>query len=273
MASQSPAYQWYPKDILASQRVAEMSAEVECWYRRALDFCWVNGSLPADPERCSRIIGKGCTEEGAQQVLEMFVFSRKDSTRKIHDRQEQERKKQAVNRRQKSTAGKASADKRKKTKELGEQREFNGRSTGVGTAEPTKFNSSSSSSSSSSEVVGGEEKTPPKPTPETGIKKPESDPLPPSHPAVVIYEEIFGSTSSQFAKAINLGVKNLGVWQSLILEKSSYPNPEKWIIGEYQKRVADAPSESRGEGRIKTAREFAEEAKQQMIDTAPQPQN
>lgn len=148
----SPAYQWYPKDILASQRVAEMPADVECWYRRALDFCWLNGSLPNDPKRCAAIIGKGCTEEGAQHVLEMFVISRKDSTRKIHDRLEIERKKQAANRKEKSKAGKKSAEKRKQLKELQEQLEANTRSTDVPTDVPTEgateFNSSSSSSTS-----------------------------------------------------------------------------------------------------------------------------
>lgn len=131
MANKAPAYQWYPKDILASQRVAEMPADVECWYRRGLDFCWVNGSLPADPARCATIIGKGCTVEGAKWVLEMFVINKKDPTRKIHDRQELERKKQAQNRKEKSKAGKASAEKRRQQKELEAQEEVNSRSTDV----------------------------------------------------------------------------------------------------------------------------------------------
>lgn len=155
MTQKPPAYQWYPKDILASVRVAEMPADVECWYRRALDFCWVNGSLPADPQRCAAIIGKGCTVKGAEWVLKMFVFSRKDSTQKIHDRQEIERKKQAENRRKNSKAGKISAEKRRKDKELQQQKTVNERSTNVVTDVPTegatKSNLSSSSSSSSPE--------------------------------------------------------------------------------------------------------------------------
>lgn len=152
MINKAPAYQWYPKDILGSVRVAEMPADVECWYRRALDYCWINGNLPADPIRCAAIIGKGCTVTGAEWVLEMFTTDRKNPSRKIHDRQEFERKKQAANRREKSKAGKASAAKRKQEKELAAQNNLNSRSTGVATGVPTKgateFNSSSSSSSS-----------------------------------------------------------------------------------------------------------------------------
>ena len=33
----SPAFQWYPRDILTSIRVLEMSLEQECCYRRLLD--------------------------------------------------------------------------------------------------------------------------------------------------------------------------------------------------------------------------------------------
>lgn len=108
----------------------------------------------------------------------------------------------------------------------------------------------------------GKDPNDPSPPPETHPKKPQNPSGSSSHPAVVVYEEIYGPVSPNFAKAISLGVKNLGVWQNLVLEKSSYPNPEKWIIGEYQKRVANAPPESRSSEpkRDKTARDFAREA-------------
>lgn len=153
MINKAPAYQWYPKDILASVRVSEMPADVECWYRRALDFCWVNGSIPAEPKRCAAMIGKGCTAEGAAWVLTMFTTSRKDSTQKIHDRQEVERKKQAANRRKNSDAGKASAEKRRKDRELKAQKEVNERSTDV----EIPFNQNPTLQSSSSTAVYEEE--------------------------------------------------------------------------------------------------------------------
>jgi hypothetical protein len=93
MAEKSPSYRWYPKDILGSLRVASMTAAEECWYRRALDFAWLNIGLPADPQKLARIIGKKCTEKGAKAVLEMFQPS-SDLNIYINERQEIERQKQ-----------------------------------------------------------------------------------------------------------------------------------------------------------------------------------
>lgn len=95
--NKSPAFQWYPKDILASARVQEMSLAEEGAYRRLLDFCWINGSIPADAERCARLIGKGATVEIAKICQEMFTPDSQDASRMIHDRLEQEREKQAAN--------------------------------------------------------------------------------------------------------------------------------------------------------------------------------
>lgn len=94
MSNKSPAYQWYPKDILASARVAEMSLAEEGAYRRLLDFCWLNGSIPADERRVARIVGKGATVEIARICMEMFIPHPEDETRLIHDRLEIERAKQ-----------------------------------------------------------------------------------------------------------------------------------------------------------------------------------
>jgi uncharacterized protein YdaU (DUF1376 family) len=116
--SKSPAYQWYPKDALSSQRLGEMTLEEEGAYRRALDSCWLAGSVPSDPERCSRIIGKGCTEMVARVVLGMFQPDPNDPSRMVHDRLEQEREKQRLWREKSALGGKASAGKRKHKKEI-----------------------------------------------------------------------------------------------------------------------------------------------------------
>lgn len=92
--TKSPAFQWYPRDILSSARVAEMSLAEEGAYRRLIDHCWLNGSIPADPVRVSRIVGKNCSKEIAQNILGMFTQHPSDPTRLIHDRLEVERKKQ-----------------------------------------------------------------------------------------------------------------------------------------------------------------------------------
>jgi len=87
----SPAFQWYPKDILSSQRVALMDLKTECAYRRAIDFCWIHGSLPKDLKKLSKIIGKGCTQKMAQEVSEMFYT---DGDFLKHERLDREKVKQ-----------------------------------------------------------------------------------------------------------------------------------------------------------------------------------
>src|ERR1019366_3778521 len=90
----SPAFQFYPKDILTSQRVALMSLEEEGAYRRAIDFCWLHGHIPADAKQLSKLIGKGCTPRIARKGIEMFVNMPDDNSKLIHERLEVERKKQ-----------------------------------------------------------------------------------------------------------------------------------------------------------------------------------
>lgn len=127
----APAYQWYPKDILTSVRVGSLTDLEELWYRRALDFCWLNVTLPNDPEKFARIVGRGCTVEGAKAVMQMFQVHKKDGTKLVHDRHQKERRKQAHNRKQKSDAGKASAEKRKRNKGLAAKDDEEKGATGV----------------------------------------------------------------------------------------------------------------------------------------------
>lgn len=89
----SPAYLWYPKDVLSSGRVESLSAEEECWYRRALDRSWLDEGIPSDPALCSRYIGKGCTPEAAVTILDIFFEpKKKDTSKMVNARQEKERK-------------------------------------------------------------------------------------------------------------------------------------------------------------------------------------
>lgn len=152
--NKSPALQWYPRDILSSARVAALEDLEELWYRRALDYCWLNVTLPNDPAKLAKMVGRNCTVEGAKAILELFQVCKKDSTKVEHDRHKAERKKQSNNRRQCSEAGKKSAES-KRLKKLEAQKEVNGRSTDVQPAPldsvATEFNTSSSSSSCSYE--------------------------------------------------------------------------------------------------------------------------
>ena len=107
--NKSPSYQWYPKDAISSARVAMLSLEEEGAYRRALDFCWLTGSLPADIEMLSRIIGKGCTPQTAQVVRGLFSRHETDRRRLVHDRLDAERSKQKAWREKSALGGRRSA--------------------------------------------------------------------------------------------------------------------------------------------------------------------
>jgi len=120
----SPAFQHYPKDILSSLRVAMMTLEEEGAYRRALDFCWLNGSLPNDPEKLARVIGKGCSVEIANTVRTMFIVDKKNPQQIFHERLETERKKQKAFRQSKSKAGTASGISRRKKNKLKAEQVF-----------------------------------------------------------------------------------------------------------------------------------------------------
>ena len=64
----SPAFQFYPSDYMASQRVKMMSLEEEGAYCNLLWSCWQHGSIPEDPELAARLIGKGCSTTVARVV-------------------------------------------------------------------------------------------------------------------------------------------------------------------------------------------------------------
>jgi uncharacterized protein YdaU (DUF1376 family) len=103
----SPAYQWYPKDVLSSLRVNSLTLAEEGAYRRALDFCWLNGSLPIAPKELSKVVGKGCSIKIAEKIKELFT---EVDGKLIHDRLENERVKQKEWVEKTSIAGKKSAE-------------------------------------------------------------------------------------------------------------------------------------------------------------------
>lgn len=166
----SPAFQFYPKDWISDAKVCELSLEEEGAYIRLLSHCWLEGSIPADPARCARIIGKGCTIELAKSVQRMFSEERttvqvslnekrtdvqrnanESSTnmqRLVHKRLNEERDKQKSRRVQASEAGRKSGAKRRNPANSAVE-PTNDRSIFV----ERKVNPSSSSSSTSSTAV------------------------------------------------------------------------------------------------------------------------
>lgn len=96
MSASSPAFQFYPRHYLGSARVAMMTLEEEGAYCRALFYCWTNETIPSDPERLARMIGKGCSTTVATTVATMFTPDPSDSNSLRHDRLDEERAKQAA---------------------------------------------------------------------------------------------------------------------------------------------------------------------------------
>ncbi len=146
----SPAFQWYPKDDLSSMRVTMMTLEEEGAYRRAMNYCWLHGFIPADTRKLALLIGKGCSPEVAEVVKTMFV--EKDGVL-IHERLDKEREKQKDWRQKSSLAGKKSAETRKSKGHAKTREPKNEVSTNVQPTlnqNPTLHSSSSSSFASSS---------------------------------------------------------------------------------------------------------------------------
>jgi len=107
MAENSPAYLFYPKDILSSGRVSALTPLEELWYRRALDQSWLHEGLPANPAEFAGWIGRGCTVKAAETIIaKFFIPYKKNSDKVINPRQEKERANLRKKIKQKSDAGK-----------------------------------------------------------------------------------------------------------------------------------------------------------------------
>ena len=85
--SRAPAFQFYAGDYLSSSRVQLMTLEEEGAYIRLLCHCWLHGSIPSDPERIARLIGKGGSTTLATKVQAMFKQGENEGEL-IHDKLE-----------------------------------------------------------------------------------------------------------------------------------------------------------------------------------------
>lgn len=57
MKSPSPAFSFYPKDILSDEQARVMTLEERGAYLTLLCHAWLEGSIPRDPERLARLLG------------------------------------------------------------------------------------------------------------------------------------------------------------------------------------------------------------------------
>lgn len=138
----APAFQFYAAEFLADENVRLMEVtEVGC-YTMLLASCWIEGSIPADPEKMTALC-KGV--KPTKLVIDCFDYPSKNESRLMHPRLEVERNKQAKWRKKCAKGGKQSAHKRKHKKELSSEQ---GSLTTVPRVVEGYCNTSSSSSSS-----------------------------------------------------------------------------------------------------------------------------
>lgn len=105
MDKKAPAFQFYPSDFLADERVALMSnREVGC-YIKLMCYCWREGSIPDCIQKIARLCGE--TEQDMTAIWEDIkgCFKSNGNDRLIHPRLERERTKQENYRKKKSRAG------------------------------------------------------------------------------------------------------------------------------------------------------------------------
>ena len=155
--NKSPAFQFYPADWLGSQRVQMLTLEEEGAYIRLLSYCWQHGSIPADSELLARLLGKGGSTTVARVVATMFQPDQDDASRLVHDRLDDERRKQDAWREKSSKGGLNSS----KSRKLGNSAKGGSRVVGKclqPNGNTTSSSSSSSSSSSYSSPLGEESK-------------------------------------------------------------------------------------------------------------------
>lgn len=151
-----PAFQFFPADWLSSQRVQMMTLEEEGAYIRLLCYCWSHGSIPDDPAKIARLLGKSVSTDVVTNVQRMFTVRCNDDSALTHERLELERERQKQRKLQTADAGRKSAQNRKNATKS--QRESNGRSTSVATDVENPLQRESNPSSSSSTSVGEEVK-------------------------------------------------------------------------------------------------------------------
>lgn len=114
MKAGAPCYLWWPKDALADPRVTILTLEEEGAYRRLLDWCWIEGSVPAAPDELGMLVKcDTSTSEGLEKAtrianrLRPFFAESRGGDRWTHHRLEAERAEQAEKRAKKQRAADA----------------------------------------------------------------------------------------------------------------------------------------------------------------------
>ncbi|GAB2866168.1 hypothetical protein [Hymenobacter ruber] len=166
----SPAFQWYPAEYLADERVTLLSLESEAAYVRLLNYCWREGSIPANPALLSAMC-KYADVKVIKPALALFIKSPTQPGRLIHKRLEEERSKQEAFRTKQADNGRNGGRPKKAVGKPNETQTKGLGFSGETQTEPKKSSLSSTSSSSTTDVVPHEEATTATP-PEVPAKTP-----------------------------------------------------------------------------------------------------
>ena len=137
MTDKRPAFQFYPADFLTDEHVITMTNAALGAYMRLLCVCWLEGSIPIDPDRLSRLCHASVIDFGELWPMIAPCFYDAGDDRLRHSRLDRERRKQDDHRKAKRKGGLVGAGVRWQNHDS-----VNGR---------TMTNDSSSSSSSSIE--------------------------------------------------------------------------------------------------------------------------
>ncbi len=105
-----PYFCWYAADADTDENFRAMTDEQVGFYLRCLNHCWINGSLPADPDEAALVMGRSRSKFDRlwERVGKCFRAHPENPLRVINPRQEKERA-SALN---KSEKARASADAR-----------------------------------------------------------------------------------------------------------------------------------------------------------------
>ena len=113
MIHKPPAFQFYPGDWLSDENVVLMSNAARGLYITLLCHCWLEGSIPADLNKLSKISNeKRKNFEKIWREVESCFSKNGDTGRLINNRLEKERTKQEHYRKERSESGKMGANKR-----------------------------------------------------------------------------------------------------------------------------------------------------------------
>jgi len=114
-----PAFQFYPKDFLSDLNVQCMDAEARGIYITLLCNCWIENSIPNNPDIIEPLLNRGSTdvEHKANQWEKIRRCFYEKKGRLFHKRLEVERDKQKKFKKSQSDKGKLSGIARKKTSE------------------------------------------------------------------------------------------------------------------------------------------------------------